>query len=224
MKKILVLFMSLLIFTGCDTNMGNTPTKAVEDFLGKYQTNDSDVISDLNDVLASLIDLTDKDQDNYREFMKKHYQDMQYTIKDETIDGDKATVETEITVRNYADAYNNAEEYYMNHKDEFNDKSYAEYRLNKLKEVTNMETYTIDFKLTKEDGKWTVDDLSDEQESKLNGFYGAKNYSEISLDEGNETNSDSNDNSDENMDDRVTDSMDGNNEDATEGNQTVTNP
>lgn len=220
MKKILILFMSLLMFTGCDTNMGNTPTKAVEEFLGKYQMNDSDVISDLNDVLESLVTLTDKDQDNYRDFMEKHYQDMQYTIKDESIDGDKATVETEVTVRNYADAYNEAEEYYMNHKDEFNDKSYAEYRLNKLTEVSKMETYTIDFKLTKKNDKWTVDKLSDEQEAKLNGFYGAKDYSEISLDEGDETDK----NSDEDMDDRVTDSMDNQNEDAMDGNQTVTNP
>ena len=64
MKRLLILFMSLLVFTGCGTDMGNTPTKKVEDFLGKYQTNDADVISDLNDVLASLITLNDDDQDN----------------------------------------------------------------------------------------------------------------------------------------------------------------
>ena len=184
MKRLLILFMSLLVFTGCGTDMGNTPTKKVEDFLGKYQTNDADVISDLNDVLASLITLNDDDQDNYREFMEKHYQDMQYTIKDETIDGDKATVETEIKVRNYADAYNDAEQYYINHKDEFDDdNSYADYRLDKLKEVTEMQTYTINFKQTKKDGEWEMDALSDDDEAKLNGFYGAKDYSGISLDE-----------------------------------------
>ena len=184
MKRLLILFMSLLVFTGCGTDMGNTPTKKVEDFLGKYQTNDADVISDLNDVLASLITLNDDDQDNYREFMEKHYQDMQYTIKDETIDGDKATVETEIKVRNYADAYNDAEQYYINHKDEFDDdNSYADYRLDKLKEVTEMQTYTINFKLTKKNGEWEMDALSDDDEAKFNGFYGAKDYSGISLDE-----------------------------------------
>ena len=32
MKRLLILFMSLLVFTGCGTDMGNTPTKKVEDF------------------------------------------------------------------------------------------------------------------------------------------------------------------------------------------------
>ncbi len=184
MKKIFLGLLTLILFTGCGSNMGNTPTKQVEDFLGKYQTSDSDVMSDLEDTISSLVTLNDDEQKEYRDFMKEHYEDMQYTIKDEKIDGDKATVETEISVRNYADAYNESEEYYLKNKDKFKEESYPKYRLEKLKEVSKTETYTINFHLTKVAGMWKMDNLSEDDEAKLNGFYGAKDFSgtEVSQD------------------------------------------
>ena len=39
MKKIIIIGLGILLFTGCDDVM-NTPTKRVEEFLGKYQTMD----------------------------------------------------------------------------------------------------------------------------------------------------------------------------------------
>ena len=50
MKKIIIIVLGILLFTGCDDVM-NTPTKRVEEFLGKYQTMDSEVINDLESVL-----------------------------------------------------------------------------------------------------------------------------------------------------------------------------
>ena len=61
MKKIIALFLGILFFTGCSfTDMMNTPTKRVEEFLGKYQTMDSEVLEQLSDVISRNASLTDK--------------------------------------------------------------------------------------------------------------------------------------------------------------------
>ena len=175
MKKVLYLLVAIVLLTGCScsANMGNTPTKKVEEYLNKYQTNDDDVVSDLDEVLTNDTTLTDTERDEYSNFMKTHYRDMQYEIKDETIDGDTATVDAEVTVRNYADVVNEANDYRLNNADEFDDdNTFASYRLGKLKEVTDTETYTITFHLTKENEEWKISDLNDDDLRKLSGLYG----------------------------------------------------
>ncbi len=202
MKKVLYLLIGIVLLTGCSctADMGNTPTKKVEEYLNKYQTNDADVTNDLNDVLTNDTTLTDEERNNYNDFMKKHYQDLQYEIKDEKIDGDTATVEAEITVRSYADAINNANQHRLDNPDEFNDtNTFATYRLERLKEVTDTETYTITFHLTKENDEWKVENLSDDDLRKLSGVYGVTDVNTMSpsttdensnstTDENNETN------------------------------------
>ena len=82
MKKVLYLLVAIVLLTGCScsANMGNTPTKKVEEYLNKYQTNDDDVVSDLDEVLTNDTTLTDTERDEYSNFMKTHYRDMQYEI------------------------------------------------------------------------------------------------------------------------------------------------
>lgn len=175
MKKILYSLVAIVLLTGCSctANMGNTPTKKVEDYLNKYQTNDDGVINDLDEVLTNDTTLTDAERTDYSDFMKTHYRDMQYEIKDETIDGDTATVNAEVTVRSYADVVNEANNYRLNNPDEFDDdNTFATYRLDRLKEVTDTETYTITFHLTKEDEEWKIEDLSEDDLRKLSGLYG----------------------------------------------------
>ena len=190
MKKVLYFLVAVILLTGCSctANMGNTPTKRVEDYLNKYQTSDDDVVSDLNDVLTNDTTLTPEERDNYSDFMKTHYKDMQYEIKDETIDGDTATVDAEITVRSYADAVNEANDYRLNNPDVFDeDNTFASYRLGKLKEVTDTETYTITFHLTKKNEEWKIDNLSDDDLRKLSGLYGVTDVNEVPDDTDNNT-------------------------------------
>ncbi len=52
MKKIIVCIFALFTLAGCN-NVMNTPTKEVEEFLGKYQTMDSKVLSQLDDVIKT---------------------------------------------------------------------------------------------------------------------------------------------------------------------------
>ena len=172
MKKLFYVLLSVFILTGCG-KMNNTPTKKVEALLSKYQSNDSEVMNDLDNVLLMDSNFTDDERNDYKEFMKKHYQDMTYKVKDESIDGDSATVEVEITVRNYSGVVNEANDYRLNNASEFNDSNtFASYRLGKLKDVTDTETYTIVFTLTKTNDEWQVNPLSSDDESKLNGLYG----------------------------------------------------
>lgn len=179
MKKfLLVLTTCLLVLTGCDSNMDNTPTKKVEAFLNNYQSLDNSVLEDLDSVLAADTSLNDDDRKEYRQFMEKHYKDLKYEIKDEKIDGDKATVEAEVTVRNYTKSVSDAENYKSQNKDEFNGEDgnydatlFSTYRLDEIKKVTETSTYTINFTLTKENDEWKLNELSDEDLNKINGLY-----------------------------------------------------
>ena len=106
MKKLFTFLSFTLILTGCSIgeDMNNTPTKQVETYLNNYQTLDSKVLTEL-DAIVNNEEMFDEDQKvTYRDILKKHYQDLTYTIKEETVNGDKATVETEIEVNDYTKA------------------------------------------------------------------------------------------------------------------------
>ena len=179
MKKFLFTILMVITLTGCSLgNMENTPTQRVEDYLSKYQRLDNSVLEDLDTTLMGEESLTDDERDDYKEFMKKHYQDLEYEIKDETVDGDNATVTAEITVRDYTNAISTADNYKTNNEDKFSDDSgnydptlFSSYRLEELKKVTEKTTYTITFTLIKQDGKWKLNQLSDEDLNKINGLY-----------------------------------------------------
>lgn len=180
MKKIIYFLTGLLLIglVGCG-DMENTPTKQVEAFLSQYQTLDSKVLEDLDTVIADQGSLTDEQSDEYREFMKKHYQDLKYEIKDEVIDGDNATVSVEIEVNDYSKILQDAENYRQEHEEEFQDENgeydeskFIAYRLNAMKEANEKVKYTLDFTLTKDaDGKWVLDNLTTADEQKINGTY-----------------------------------------------------
>jgi len=74
MKKMIVAVALLFLFTtGCG-DMSNTPTMKVEDFLGKYQSMDSDVLSQLEDVIKEDTDMDEDQRKEYKSLMEKQYQ------------------------------------------------------------------------------------------------------------------------------------------------------
>ena len=211
MRKILYVLVALFIFVGCGM-MDNTPTKKVEALLHKYQINDSEVITDLDNVLLMDSNLTETERQNYRDFMKKHYQDLTYEIKNEKIDGDMATVDAEITVRDYSNVVNAANEYRMDNPSVFDEtNTFASYRLDRLNEVSESTIYTLTFHLTKTDGKWQLDPLSTDDESKINGLYGVR---DITIDTTNDDNfTDESNSTDNTENDSVSDSSTTENDD-----------
>lgn len=180
MKKMLCIFSicSFMFLCGCDQKLMNTPTKKVEMFLEKYQSLDNDVTAQLDEVIDGEDLFTTDQKAEYREIMKNHYKNLKYEIKDEVINGDTATVTAEVEVTDYSKVMSASNTYLEAHKDEFNDDTgnysealFTRYRLDKLKEAKDTVKYTIDFNLTKENDEWKLDELTEEQESKINGMY-----------------------------------------------------
>ncbi|MBQ9011761.1 MAG: hypothetical protein IJ093_03845, partial [Bacilli bacterium] len=77
MKKFLLIFALTFVLVGCSFGMmENTPTQKVEDYLSKYQRLDKSVMDDLDVTLQAEDTLDDDEREDYKEFMKKHYQDL----------------------------------------------------------------------------------------------------------------------------------------------------
>lgn len=196
-KIVLGFLFLLLVVAGCSNTM-NTPTSKVEEFFSKYQNMDDDVATQLDQVLKDDTTMSDEQKEKYKALMEKQYQNLSYKIEDETINGDNATVDVEIKVLDYATTINNAKKYYEEHKDEIENENkenkedntnvvedaiddagtaikessaYIDYKLKELESVSDTTTYTITFYLTKEDGKWQLQDISDLDLQKIHGLY-----------------------------------------------------
>lgn len=177
-KKIIILVSLLVVLVGCTiTGSTTSPKRAVEDLFGKYQSLDNDVTKQLDDVIAGET-LTADQKSDYEELLRKQYQNLTYTIKDEVIDGDTAVVTVEIEVYDFGKTNKETEAYAAENEDKFMDESnaisdnlYQDYKLNKLKSVTDRVKYTLDLSLTKKDDKWKLDELSDMERQKIHGLY-----------------------------------------------------
>lgn len=180
MKKIMSILGIVLLMTGCSAieNMDNTPTKKVEAYLNSYQMLDDNVLNDIDNVLDEEYIFNNEQRNRYREIVKNSYQELSYEIKDEKIDGDNATVTTEIEVIDQTAAINDADAYLKDNKDEFNDTEgnydinlFTDYRLGLLENNKQKVKYTINFNLTKKNDEWVLNSLSKNDLSKINGTY-----------------------------------------------------
>lgn len=180
MKKI-VLLISILILTACSfsiDDIDNTPTKQVEKYLNSYQSLDKGVISDLDIVVERETNFNLEQKNRYRILMKKNFQNMSYTIKEETVNGDSAEVDVEISVYDYYKVNKQADNYLLENKDEFikdgvyNEERFIDYKLDKMSKNTDKVKYTIYFNLSKDNnGDWRLDEVSEADEEKILGIY-----------------------------------------------------
>ena len=180
MKKVLIaLIGAILLVTGCENDLMNTPTKRVETLLNNYVTLDKSVLSDLDETLLTETVMTQEQKDKYKDILKNQYQHLSYEIKEETIDGDNATVEAEIEVYDYKKVIDEAEDYLANNPQEFlmensemtDVSKFNDYKLEQLKNAKDKVTYTLNLTLKKVDDKWQLDDLTDTEISKIHGLY-----------------------------------------------------
>ena len=119
-KKIIFIWLLIIFITGCG-NSNMTPTDKVEEFLGKYQSMDSEVLTQLDKVISNDTTMDDTQKKDYKSLMEKQYQNLSYKIKDEKIDGDKASVVVEVEVYDYANSIIESREYFIDHRDEFDE-------------------------------------------------------------------------------------------------------
>lgn len=180
MKKILSILIIALAMTGCSIgkDMDNTPTKRVEEYLNNYQTLNSNVLSKLDSIVEQEVDFDEDQKSSYRDILKKHYQDLTYTIKEETVNGDKATVEVEIEVNDYTKALKEAETYRTTNESDLlgengviDEGKFNDYKLDLLKKNKERVKYTLYFSLTKTNDNWKLDDLTETEEEKILGIY-----------------------------------------------------
>ena len=179
MKKMLIAFIMVLFLTGCNNDLMNTPTKRVETMLNNYVTLDEEVVDDLDNTLLEETVMTNEQKSRYKDILKRQYQNLSYEIKDEIIDGDTATVEVEINVYDYRKIIDEADDYLNNNQDEFltedgtttDISKFNDYKLDLLEKAKDKVTYTLNLTLKKVDDKWTLDDLTDTEISKIHGLY-----------------------------------------------------
>ncbi len=179
MKKVLTIVLCMTIvalLSGC--NMNNTPTKKVEEYLNSYKTLDDNVTKQISSVIDEDQTMSTDQKDKYKEVLKRQYKDLTYTIKDEMIDGDNATVTVEIEVYDFYKSNMESDKYYQENPDKFtNNESVldelllVDYRIKSLTDTSERVKYTIDFYLTKTDNNWTIDDLDSTTIQKIHGLY-----------------------------------------------------
>ena len=177
-KKVVLVIAILFLLVGC-TNSMDSPTKKVEKFLNKYQTNDKEVVDQFDTSLIEEENLTDEQKDKYKDIMLDQYKNLTYKIKEEKIDGNKATVDAEIEVYDYNTAISNSYKYLEEHHDEFyvddvlDAVNFVNYKLAQLTDFKDRVTYTITFNLSRDDSKsdWKIEELSEADLQKIHGIY-----------------------------------------------------
>ena len=168
MKKIIFIFIFLIILVGC--SLSNTPTSKVEELLMKYQTLDKDIKDNINEVVDEE-NLTNDQKERYRSLIEKQYKNLVYEVKEEKYDGDNATVTVEIEVYDYKKAINNIANYYIN-KENYTLEEYNNEKLKALESVNEKVIYTIDFEVTKDsNSNWKLLNLDNETIKKILGMY-----------------------------------------------------
>lgn len=168
MKKILILLILSVTLIGC--SLSNTPTSKVEELMTKYQTVDDDIKDEIEIVLTDET-LTLEQKKEYRELIEKQYKNMSYEVKEEIIDGDKATVTVAIEVVDYKKVIQQLENQYID-KVDYSIEDYNTEKIAKLKEAKEKVTYTLDIEVSKtSEGEWKVDNLSNIDKKKIQGMY-----------------------------------------------------
>ena len=164
-KKIIALGIVLFLLVGC--SMANTPSSNVEALLMKYQKVDMDINNGIDTILDEQ-DLTDAHRERYRKIIQKQYENLTYEIKDEKINGDKATVIVEVEVIDYKGAISDL----TFDSSIYTKESFDEEKLNRLENASGKVKYTIELSLTKDnDDIWRLDALTEEQIKKIQGMY-----------------------------------------------------
>lgn len=168
MKKIISLFIFLLLLVGC--SLSNSPTSKVEELLGKYQMLDNDIKSGISDILKEE-NLNDTQKDRYQKIIEKQYKNLTYQVKDERVDGNTAIITTEIEVTDFKKIVNEVNAQYQGSND-YTVEEYNNIKLDKLEKAKDKVTYTIEFEVKKDkNGNWKLSSLSNETIKKIQGMY-----------------------------------------------------
>jgi len=174
-KTLSAFFCLLMVLTLC--GCGETATMAVDRFFARYNNLDEAVLQDMNRVIA-YENINESMHDDYEQIIKKQYKNLTYQIENEVYDGDEAIITVKITVFDLYKVQRDASRYLANNADVFNNEEgiydvskYLEYKLDKMKNVTEKIDYTIDLYVLKTGNSWQVSSLSESDLEKIHGIY-----------------------------------------------------
>ncbi len=175
MKKFIAVLLTVLLLSGC--GLTNTPTAKVKAFLNNYNNLSDDVVADL-ETKVEAENISDENKNVYKDVLRRQYKDMKYEIKDENIDGDKATVKVKITVYDLYKIDKDTVNYMNNNAGEFMDENgmYSEnifnkYRIGEMLKTNNTVDYEVEFYLNKINDEWVVETPDRIVLEKIHGLY-----------------------------------------------------
>ncbi len=174
MKRILVLIVSVvLLLSGCGMS---SPSKKVEAYLDNY-INMSDSVNASLETKANLEPISNDNKLIYKDVLTRQYKNLKYEIKDEVVNGDRATVRVKIDVFDLYKVEKDSLNYANENRDafllngEYNDDMYNQYRLNQMLNTNDTVSYEIEFYLDKRDDNWVVQEPDRITLEKIHGLY-----------------------------------------------------
>lgn len=176
MKKIIVIFVVLLITTGCFKKI--SAKDVVSNYLNNYVNLSKDVQISLNKVLDENKEFNNDNKNMYKKVMQRQYKDLKYVILTEEYDNDKALITVNLNVYDLIKAEESASNYLSSHLSEFYDDNdifdntkYINYKLDLMSKSVDRVDYTIVFFLYMKNGKWVLEQPTDEDLEKIHGIY-----------------------------------------------------
>lgn len=174
MKKIIICLLFVFFLTGCTNNHATDPVK---DYLNKYLNHDKEVLGALEELFRQE-NLEDEQQKLYDIIMKKQYTDLEYSIEEETYNGNKAIIKVLITVYDYQKSKQKA----LKEKNEnvsmytlpdgsLDFYKYMNLQLKYMKEEKSRVHYTVLFNVFLEDDEWFLETPDYKVIEKLHGLY-----------------------------------------------------
>lgn len=174
MKKILIWGLLLILITACSYN--SMAIMAVKDYLDDYINFNNNVEESMNKYVEGE-NISEEQKKIYKEILERQYRNLNYEIINESYEDNKAIIGVKVTVYNLYKVQKDADDYLVNHEEEFYTKGVYDkdkfilYKLNLMKQTDERITYLIDFKVNKIENKWIVDQPSNSDLDKIHGTF-----------------------------------------------------
>lgn len=177
MRKIIILFIFIIILVGCSRK---NVSLIVSDYIDLYKNLDTRIMDEL-DKFIDCKDISLENKELYKNAIIRGYNNIDYEIVNETYKGEYAYVNVKLTVLDLYKSQKESLNYLNNNVNTFSDDGvyksslFTNYKLKRMLDTDDKITYHAEFKLLNNGNKWELVQPSEEVLEKLHGIY---NYEE----------------------------------------------